>query len=169
MNTLNGFDRPQGGRRGGVRRLWLARASDIVSVSCGAGGECGAVTPVTAFAEYAFREGSAFYNEGLVVQGGAAKIVHELVFELPLSGTGSYSALDGITEASCGGIVALLLTEVGDVLLAGWSSLFGTGRPLRLETCASTTGSIPDDTPVRKVTLRSEDASPAGVYTGAMP
>lgn len=161
MNALTDFKRPQGGRRGGVRRLWLARAADVETVAVnGSGAVDLSLREGAGFAAYEFAEDTACYTEKWVAERGVSKVVHELSFVLPCI---DHSSGSRVAELSSGvsGVVAIIETEEGVRLLAGYSEGFGIERPLRFAGCSSLTGQSPADVPQRTVILRSEDTSAA--------
>ena len=170
MKGLTGFQRPQGGRQGGVRRLWLVSAADIASVSCSSG-SCSEIrlVPGSRFTPYLFREDHARYKETIIAAGGIAKVRHELSFALPKFDAGSATAVDELLGTSPSGVIALAVTGGGDPLLIGWSGYFGTERPLKISRSVSDTGSSSADTAVRRVTLTCESISPAMKFTGTLP
>lgn len=172
MAGLTGFGRPQGGRRGGVRRLWLVPADGVMAVDMSADGTgCTGISlrEGTRWAEYQFREGDAAYEERTVLAGTIPGIIHEISFALPRLDYVSSCAVTELLSGNAGGFVGLLVTGGGDAIVLGWSEKFGFERPLRMGAAVSSTGKSTADTALRRVVLKNEDTSPAIVYTGSLP
>lgn len=168
---LSGFVKPRSKSPGGISRLWLACADDLASVVYDGADTCSALAlaPGISFAEYEFREDCAVYREGVVVEAGAAKIIHELSFDLARMDALSGEALRDLCTYARGGFIAVMETGCGERIMAGISPEWGTEHPLRLASCSGTTGRQPSEFPVRSFALRSEDTTPALVFSGVLP
>jgi hypothetical protein len=77
--------------------------------------------------------------------------------EFPATAQGR-KAVDELSAYSREGVVAVVTMASGEIVVAGYSSGFGTLYPLRLVKTESTSGHTPADLPTIAVTLQSIDA-----------
>lgn len=167
---MNGFKMAEGAVRGGISRLWLAKAESVESVVV-ASGRCEKVilSDGAAFAEYEIFERQGLYSEKAGYKNGLVKLTHRLSFAVPFSEAAGGSVAEILATASDQGVVALLLTAAGEKLLVGYSVEFGAGFPLKLDSAESGTGKDQKAIPATSIVLKCESVSPALSYTGALP
>jgi hypothetical protein len=132
--------------RGGVKRVEIVPASLWTE---------GALPFAAA---WAFREDRAWYSEESVGGHKPFRLVrHTLVMEFPAAEK-SRMAVKELSACNQEGVVAMVTMASGEVIVAGRSSRFGTGYPLRLVKTESASGRTPADFPTITVTLESIDA-----------
>lgn len=137
---LTGSNRIAVRPRGGVVRVGLASASDLV----------GAPDPASGFSEYVFREDRAHYQQTLTGDEFRPLTRHTLTIELPATAA-NRAAAEGIRTSA--GVVARIELASGEVVLAGWSERFEASYPLLVTALETTSGSVPEDYPTVKLTL----------------
>lgn len=157
-----GFQRECDKRTGGVAAVALVAAADITGAEFDV--RSGAFTRLTLMpgatvVPYEFREGSGRFSETMSLSGGAAKVRHEITFTLTSAGDGAGLAVRELSELSAAGLVALVVTTGGHVLLVGYSHGFGGERPLKMSGCVYDAGAGSADEPGYRVTLVAEDVS----------
>ena len=162
--SLTNYTKSKSRRNGGIRMLGLIDRNEFVSATYSSMEK--GYTSVTLdedcfFAKFEFREDEAEYKEEVLLSNGAWSVTHELRFTLDKMGDDCGPAVSALTNASHGGMIALIVTTNGDTFLAGYSPEFGTERPLRLHAADGTTGKKLSDGTRETVVLRSEDVSKA--------
>ena len=106
-------------------------------------------------------EGRSEYEERVDSHNGTPRIEHRLTIAVPAE-----YARDNFDAGLCrrwaeSGTAAVVVTESGERLIAGWSECMGTEQLLRLTGIEFTTGTSPHITPAAILTFRSIDAAPA--------
>lgn len=126
--------------RGGVAKVELVPASEYAADKPSSG------------SAWAFREDRARYTE----EGTRAALVkHTLIMELPATPE-SRLAVDRLVDLSLGeGVVAVVTMASGEVVVAGYSSRFGSLYPLRSTGTEYSSGNTPADFPAITITLES--------------
>lgn len=169
--ALTGFKNVCSKRVGGIASILLARAGDISDIGYDPVSDSfGSVVTVAGakFAGYSFIEDEASFTERTLRIDGAVKVEHELAFRLPGAGDAARRPVVEMLDAS-EGLVAVVVTQAGDKLLAGYSHEFGAGRPLRMKRCSGSTGNRITETPGYDIVLYSEDTSLSRLFTGIAP
>ena len=123
---------------------------------------CGSPAEIAARAvELPLVEGLSSYEERVDSRDGIFRVEHRLTIALPAG-----YARDRFSAAECRrlaavGTAAVIVTESGERLIAGWSEQFGSEQPLRLTGIAFTTGTSPRDVPAAILTFASIDGATA--------
>ncbi len=140
---LSGLNRSSVRPRGGVAGVELIPASEY------AGG-----TP-SASSVRAFREDRARYSE--VRTGGplVQLVRHTLVMELAATPETRRATRELASVCRTEGVVAVVTTASGELLVAGYSARFATLYPLRLTGMEYSSGNTPADFPTITLTLES--------------
>lgn len=157
--ALSGFSSPHRRIRGGILKIALIEASQLLHVLDNGKSEF-RIYSKNGWAEYECREDSASYTETTEVRDGVARTTHTLEFSLTGIDTASKSAMEQIL-LSPSGMLAVVTTADSGMLLLGYSNLMKSEYPLRLSAGETLSGNKPLDFCGRRITLRSVDASPA--------
>jgi hypothetical protein len=140
---LTGLNRTAVRPRGGVAKVELTPASEYA-------GAVSASRPAD-FAAWAFAEDRAAYSETLE----GALVRHTLAMEFAATSE-SRAAIDALVAvAAASGVVARVTLASGETLVAGYSSRFGAGYPLRVTALTASSGRAPGDLPTISLTLES--------------
>ncbi len=160
---LTGLNRTCADKCGGIRAISLARASDIKHIDFDPESLAfRSIAPedAAAFARFQFSENSASLLEEAVWEDADLVVRHTLRFSIDPVDARSADAIGQIARASqAAGLVALIETNAGQTLLAGYSQRFGARYPLRLATAATDPGTEKSERQARTVTLCSTDCS----------
>lgn len=162
---LTGYRRTANKRNGGIRSVAIVEAAAVIGATKGAAESISAVSLAAGkeFALYHPREDEARYTETVTADG---LVAHELTLTLERMDGETRRAVEELLAASPGGMVAIVATNNGNALLAGWSERFGCEYPLRLHAVAGGTGRTLSDLSAETITLRSVDTAKALAYTG---
>ena len=106
-------------------------------------------------------EGCSSYDEKTDSHDGIIRIEHRLTIAVPPEYAREHIDERTLRLWAAVGTAAVVTTEAGERLLAGWSERFGGEQPLRLVGMESSTGKTPHSTPAVVLTFRSIDTSPA--------
>ena len=135
---------------GGVESVALYPADAVVAVLFSSEG-CEVELSGVAV-EVPLLEDSSYYTENSETIHGATRITHLLHIVADRNDATEWLTDEFIEKASFEGFVAVISLCSGRRLLAGYSALFESEQPLKLESLSSTSGSGPHDVP--SVTLR---------------
>lgn len=169
--ALSGFARACARRSGGIEKIGLLRAADILSADYDASADAFislSLAESAAVAIYEFDEDSAEYREIQRRTDGSYSVEHRLAMSLGRFDGRSREAIEEIALSSECGVVAVVRVGSGEEFLVGYSYEFGGERPLRLLTSEATTGAKPSDATRREVVLGSVDTSTARVLANSL-
>ena len=106
-------------------------------------------------------EGRSSYDETTDSRDGTVRVEHLLTLAVPADFARRHLGEELCRRWATEGTAAVVVTEAGERLVAGWSERFGGEQPLRLATLELSTDKSPRAVPVALLTLRSVDTSPA--------
>ena len=168
--ALTGFAKTCSKCCGGIKHIYLAATTDIISVTCDNNTVTGIQMNDSAFfVNYDFQEDNASYTENASLSDGSYYVEHTLSFSLNNMNTGSLSATEELAEASYDGLIAIVTTNNNESFIIGYTPQFGLERALRLKSVSSDTGKKLKDTTSRNITLYCCDTSGALSFTGTPP
>ena len=102
-------------------------------------------------------DNGSYYEEHSKTEGGATKISHKLHLKADRKSAEAWLKPQFAERASIEGVVAVVRLCDGRELLVGYSAIFGSEQPLRLESLTSTSGSSPRDIPSVELHLVAND------------
>ncbi|MDR0511285.1 MAG: hypothetical protein LBH06_09365 [Rikenellaceae bacterium] len=166
-----GYLRSFSKRYGGLRRLALVDAAGVVSARFVR--RTASFSAITLNDGYEFRsfelpEDQGLLSETATLRDGVFTVEHRLTIAVEGLGVQESMAISALA-ARCEGIVALLETNSGERLLAGYSPELGTESALRLAEVNGASGAAPLDTPIRTLTLAVSDGALFRPFTGDVP
>lgn len=148
--------------RGGIRSLRLVSVCDCESVEV----RDGYVSAVTLreraeWFSFGFTEDSAEYTETASKKDGSLLYTHKLIFRFGSRSAEATDAAARIAIIARYGAIAILETEAGGAIVAGYSELLGLEQPLRVTKAECSTTKAPHEIPYFELTLSSVDAAPS--------
>ena len=131
----------------------------VVPAGTAAGGSPDGIA--AAAAELPLAEGLSSYDETAEVRNGIVRVEHRLTVALPADRAREVLDERTLRLWASAGTAAVVVTESGERIVAGWSESLGSEQPLRLTGVVMSTDRDPHATPVAILTFRSVDTEPA--------
>lgn len=159
------------GRYGGLSRLRLAAAQDVLAAKYDKTSGCFAelvLATGASMACYEFEEDTALYRQTVEGEYPYEKVVHDISFSLPYFGSSSSDALAELLAGNPGGFVALVTTTTEETYLVGWSLECEEEAPLRVVSAKADSRAEYAGDSFCVVELRSEDISFAKLFSGTL-
>jgi hypothetical protein len=120
------------------------------------------------FAAFEFGDDGAQYRETLSCTRGVTHVRHRLSFTLFGNPADISRAVSQLAALAAEGVVAIVQTNSGEAIAAGYSKRLGVERALRLSQTTLSTGRTVADEASATVVLESEDHAASMTYTGSI-
>ena len=170
MSLSSAFTAPCEGNTGGGVNLWLANKADVVSFT-EVGGEftLAVMEAGKTFFKYEMEQDTLEYTNPVSRENHSSIINHNIEFYLTKMSTTQRNAVQALIDSSICGLVAIVEDANNNKWVVGYSSNFGTARPLKLASTEGGTGKAFSDMNGTTVNLASSDNELAKVFTGTVP
>lgn len=153
------------GKPAGIRAFYLIDKADFMSATLASGStstfETITLESGATWKKFEFEQDQAEMRENVEGERGSYKVTHEVEIYLPGITVDNRDAIqDFINNSACGFVSAV--TDNNNVTwILGYSTAYGTDRPLRLLTDETTTAKALGEIPGSTVTFQSIDSDKA--------
>ena len=170
MSLTTAFALPCENNTGGLVNLWLTDKANVDSFT-ESGGEWTAVAmnASSVFVKYEFEQDMAEYTNPASRENSSTLVNHNIEFYLTKMTTLQRNAIQAIFDSSTCGMVAIAEDANNNKWVVGYSSNFGTARPLKIASTEGGTGKAFTDGNGTTVNIASSDNELAKVFTGTVP
>ena len=170
MSLTTAFALPCENNTGGLVSLYLTDKANVSSFT-ESGGEWTAVTMNSSavFYQYEFEQDMAEYTNPASRENSSTLVNHNIEFYLTKMTTLQRNAIQAIFDSSTCGIVAIAEDANNNKWVVGYSSNFGTARPLKIASTEGGTGKAFTDGNGTTVNMASSDNELAKVFIGTVP
>lgn len=163
------IDCTQGGCSGGISEIFIAKESDIDTITYDPDGSVSSITmivgpPAGVFYEFDFQDGTASFTENVTVANCNISVEQSLTFIVPCRNDTLRQRIEELMNCCCGMVV--IFTE-----FAGTTWIFGDEkrRRARLSENEGLSGAALADQNQETITLTASTTKKAVAFTGTVP
>lgn len=141
--SMTGFTQTCAAYSGGVNTIHLALVADVTSMTLASAADYyDTITMASSnvFKAYDFDEDTAKLTTETVYENGATKTTINIEFKLGRMTKETRTAFQEMLDDSACGMIGIVTTGNGDMIVAGYSEAHTTNRPLRVASGAGDTG-----------------------------